>query len=103
VKYRFDIVSVGIQYKRSVVPKVVRPLAGRTVVATSGTEGSLVERDDRFTIGSLKGEVNPRNLFVRLVYEQLVNVEVAVPLYETPSATKRGNDGKIKALAGLYV
>jgi hypothetical protein len=103
VKYGFDIVSVGVQHKRSVVPGVVRPLARRAVVAASGTEGSLVERGDRFTIWSLKGQVNPGDLPVRLVDEELVDMEVAFAFNEALRAAEGGDDGDVEALARLYI
>ena len=60
VVHRFDVRSVGIQHDRRVVPRVIRPLAGRAVVTPAGCERGRVEAIDGLAIGRLEREVEPR-------------------------------------------
>jgi triacylglycerol lipase len=57
--HRFDVVSVGIEYERTVVAiRILGPQARRSVVAPSSLERSCVEGVDLFTPVGRKSNVN---------------------------------------------
>jgi len=103
VKHGFDVVAVWVEDECAVVPGVVRPLAGRAVVAATSTECGLVKRRDRLAVGGLESQVNPGDQPVGLVHEQLIDVEVTVSLDEAVRPPEGGHDSAIKALAGLQI
>ncbi len=61
-----DVVAVGVEHERAVIARVVlRPLAGRTVVAVAGGDHSVVEPFDGVEVGHAEGKVDVlRRLFV---------------------------------------
>src|SRR3954468_2203564 len=80
MKDRLDVVAVGVQREGGVVPGVIRPFTGRTVVAAARSERCRMEGGDGGAIGCLESKMNARHRSVRLVHEQPVDVEVAAAL-----------------------
>ena len=100
---RLDIVAIRVQYERAVVTGMIRPFARRTVVPTTRRKRRLMETLHRFAIRCLESEMNPGNVIIGFVYEQLIGVEKAWPLVQYIVEPQRRENRAIEGLAGVKV
>ncbi len=100
--YGLDVVAVGVEDVRRVVPRVIGPLARRAVVAASGSDRGLVEAVDRPAIGSLEREVEIGRRRSVGADEELVGGEPAVALPED-AEPERLERTRVEALARFEI
>jgi hypothetical protein len=84
MEHGFDIVAVRVQHERCVITRVVRPLAGRTVVGAAVVECGPIKSLDRGTVLGLERQVMTagkraqRRFAVRARDEQFVGPEIGI-------------------------
>src|SRR6478735_4639085 len=100
---RLDIVAVGVERKRPVVPRVVVPLPGRAVVISTRKQCCAVEGLHRLAIRRLEGEMYLRDVAIGLVHEKLIGVKVSFSLLQDIRMAERFEYCPVEALAGLQI
>ena len=99
MKYRFDVVSIGIEDICGVIAWVVLAFTGSTIVYASCFECCAVEARNAITISSLKSHVYLRATFCTLNDKQLVGVEEAGAVNDLNRKAETANGSTIKAPA----
>src|SRR5437762_503954 len=72
VKYRLDVVPVGIEHERRIVAAMVLALAGLAMVAAAGGYRGAMERFDLLRSARLEGQMNARYRAIGTIDPQLI-------------------------------
>lgn len=98
MKDGLDIVSIRIQDERAKVAGMIRPFARRAIIPTARRKRCQMKALHRFAIGRLKSEMNPGDIAIGFVHEQLIGVKEAWPLLQCILVPQRREHRAIEVL-----
>jgi len=105
VIHRFDVVSIGVDQKRSEISRVILALARRAIVAAAGRETRVVNPAHHGLIFRLKRQMDvTRRLFIRTerIDPQLVAREVSL-VVAADGNTQRAEHRAIEPLRAFQI